>query len=398
MQKYLFTLILVTSEILIAQTNTEVYISDIDISAESFTISEPQNVSKNIGYDNQPSFYDSETLLFAGTQGKDTDIAISGATSLSPEFLFLDTEGGEYSPQRIPGSQEVAAVRLDPDGKQRLYSYKKKPSSDVRILLDELQVAYYAFANSETLLASVLAGNQLDLVVANLKTQKLDTILEGSGRSIHKVPGTDAMSYTAINEEGNWDIYQLDMESLESFFVCQLPIGIQDHIWLDDSRLLLGSGDKLFLYDLFGNGEWKMVADLPDYNLNEITRLAVSPNGKKLAFAAETIGKDPETVVDVQLEAYNNRDIDAFMATYSDDIKLYNFPDTLISEGKEAMKKMYGSFFKNTPDLNCEIKNRIMYDNKVIDEEYLTINGRNLSAIAIYEVNDGLITKVTFIQ
>ena len=35
------------------------------------------------------------------------------------------------------------------------------------------------------------------------------------------------------------------------------------------------------------------------------------------------------------------------------------------------MRKGYASFFENTPDLNCEIKNRIIIGNKVIDEEYL---------------------------
>jgi len=99
------------------------------------------------------------------------------------------------------------------------------------------------------------------------------------------------MSYTAVNEDGNYDIYQLDMENFESFIITQLPIGIQDHIWLDDSKLLCGSRDKLFLYDLFGSGEWKEIADLSAYNITNLTRLAVSPDGTKLALAAEPISE-----------------------------------------------------------------------------------------------------------
>ena len=82
-------------------------------------------------------------------------------------------------------------------------------------------------------------------------------------------------------------IFQLDLESFESFFVAQLPIGIQDHIWLDESTLLIGSRDKLFLLDLFGNGDWKQIADLSEYQIKEITRLAISPDGTKLAIVAE---------------------------------------------------------------------------------------------------------------
>lgn len=107
---------------------------------------------------------------------------------------------------------------------------------------------------------------------------------------------------------------------------------------------------------------------------------------------------DAEKIVQIQLEAYNNRDIDAFMATYTKDIKLYNYPEKLKTEGQKAMRESYNKFFKNTPDLHAFIKNRIVIGNKVIDEEQVTINGKIYNAVAIYEVENGKIKKVTFIQ
>ncbi len=62
------------------------------------------------------------------------------------------------------------------------------------------------------------------------------------------------------------------------------------------------------------------------------------------------------------------------------------------------MKFDYATFFESTPDLNCKVLNRIVIGNKVIDEEYITANGDNFSAVAIYEVENGKITKVTFIR
>ncbi len=508
--KHLFSIFCcLCATIAISQPNTEVYTMDLSFSDAHFKVSNFQNISQNEGYDNQPSFTPEGQLLFAKTRNAQTDIALYDFASNTTEWLYDTTEGGEYSPQFIPKSKDVAAVRLDPDGKQRLYRYSLNEAP--KELIENLQVAYYTFYDENRMLGSVLSGNNLDLVLSNLISKKTDTLLEASGRSIHNVPRSDAMSYTSVNEEGNWDVYQLDMESLESFFVVQLPIGIQDHIWLDDTKLLIGSGNKLFLYDLFGNGEWNQVANLSENNIENITRLAVSPNGKKMALVAEpkfpspsdivqahiapynegrlddfvnafsenvvvrnfpedtmyvgrdrmrnsydvfmknntnltvevktrivyknivvdeetgtvnrstfrqatiyetgngeiqsmtfiqdkTASEDPTIIVDKQLEAYNARDIDAFMATYTQDIELYNFPHKLSSKGQSSMKGGYGTFFKNTPDLNCTIKNRIVIGNKVIDEEYLTINGQNYSAIAIYEVENGLISKVTFIQ
>jgi hypothetical protein len=59
---------------------------------------------------------------------------------------------------------------------------------------------------------------------------------------------------------------------------------------------------------------------------------------------------------------------------------------------------MYEDFFKTTPDLNCELKSRVVLGNKVIDEEQVTANGRIFNTVAIYEVVNGFITKVTFMQ
>ncbi|MGW9686679.1 nuclear transport factor 2 family protein [Flagellimonas sp. 2504JD1-5] len=107
---------------------------------------------------------------------------------------------------------------------------------------------------------------------------------------------------------------------------------------------------------------------------------------------------DSEAVVQSQLEAYNARDIDAFMATYSDNIELFNFPYKLFQKGASKMKVSYEAFFESTPDLHCEIKNRIVIGNKVIDEEFVTVNGSNFRAVAIYEVKNGEISKVIFIK
>lgn len=253
-------------------------------------ISDFRNLSNNEGYDNQPSFYDNNSIVFAYTRNGNTDIMIASIHSKILASHFRPTEGGEYSPQLIPGNQKISAVRLDKDGTQRLYEYT--PGQEIaKVVVEDLQVAYYKYYGPNEILTSVLSDDRLDLVLANLKTTRVDTLVENSGRSIHTIPNAEEMSYTIVNDEGNYDIYRLDMLTHESFFVAQLPIGIQDHIWLNNSKLLCGSSDKLYLYDLLGSGDWMEVADLSVYRIKDITRLAISPDGTKLALVAEPVSE-----------------------------------------------------------------------------------------------------------
>ena len=66
---------------------------------------------------------------------------------------------------------------------------------------------------------------------------------------------------------------------------------------------------------------------------------------------------------------------------------------------KDFMRKDYAEMFKNTPNLHCDIKNRTVLGNTVIDHEVVSGFGPNhLEAIAIYEIKNDKIAKVYFIQ
>ena len=119
------------------------------------------------------------------------------------------------------------------------------------------------------------------------------------------------------------------------------------------------------------------------------------------ASAQTQVNNNTETAEDVvnrQLDAYNARDIDKFVATYSEDIEIYNSKGEMTMKGHEQLRKRYDTMFKNTPNLHCRIVNRIKINNKVIDNENVNMNERVVEAVAIYEVVDGKIKKVTFVD
>ena len=269
-----------------AQENTEIFVFDIANSENALELSNMKNISNDEGYDNQPFFQDNNSVVFAGNNNSSIDIATVSLSDYKKEFYYQKTNGGEFSPQSIPDSRLIAAVRLDTSGLQRLYSYNSQTKNS-EALIQDIPVAYFSFYDASHLLASVLAEEKLDLIFLNLKNNTHQPIVKNSGRSLSKIPKKEAMSYTASNEDGYLDIFQLDVKDLQSYFICELPLGIQDYAWLNDSQLIVGSNTSILMYDLFGDGEWEKVGDVGEFKIKSITRLAVSPNGKKIALVAE---------------------------------------------------------------------------------------------------------------
>ncbi len=104
-------------------------------------------------------------------------------------------------------------------------------------------------------------------------------------------------------------------------------------------------------------------------------------------------------IVQRQLEAYNARDLDRFVATYADDIRIFRLPaaEPAIS-GKAQLAEVYGARF-SVPALHADILARIVPGNKVIDHERVRgIRQDPIEALAIYEVSSDLIQTVWLFQ
>lgn len=106
-------------------------------------------------------------------------------------------------------------------------------------------------------------------------------------------------------------------------------------------------------------------------------------------------------VVARQLHAYNDRDLDAFMACWTPDASILAWPDTLLAEGAEAIRVRHGRRFAE-PYLHACLLSRIAIGDMVVDQERVTRDhyGRavEVEVIAIYEVRDGLIHRAWFRQ
>ena len=412
MKNKLIALLFSLNFIAFSQSETDIFLFDINASRGGISLKNGKNISDNLGYDNQPHFFSDDVIVFASNRNGQTDIASFTISTGKVDYISKTPKGGEYSPQKIPKKYALSAVRLDDDGKQRLYSYNWVNGQSEELIKD-LVVAYYTWYDDRFVVSAVIEDDNLNLYVSDIVNGTNKKIASNVGRSFHTIPDSDLVSYIYKGDGNQWQIRSLDPKTGKTNLIANVLKDVEDICWLNNSTLLSSKNSTLYKLTLQRDNSWKKVVDLSSQKITDISRIAVNSNGTKLAMAVETISisksetttpntatsaEAVEAIVQHQLEAYNARDINAFLKAFSQDVKVYNYPNSLMTEGRNAMRPNYEGFFKNTPDLHCKILERIVIGNKVIDHEHVTVNGNTFKAVAIYEVEDGLIAKVTFIR
>lgn len=109
---------------------------------------------------------------------------------------------------------------------------------------------------------------------------------------------------------------------------------------------------------------------------------------------------DPAAFAQRQLEAYNARDLARFIAEYTEDVKVWRLPGTEpVLVGRAALAEHYRTKRFNLPGLHAEVVNRMVFGNKVIDQERVTgVQEAAMEVAAIYEVTPAGISQVWFVS
>lgn len=109
---------------------------------------------------------------------------------------------------------------------------------------------------------------------------------------------------------------------------------------------------------------------------------------------------NPEGFAQRQLDAYNARDIEAFVRECTEDVVAYRLPGTEpVLQGKAAFAAHYASKRFNLPGLHAELVSRMVIGNKVIDHERVTgVEEGPMEVAAIYEVTPAGISKIWFLS
>jgi hypothetical protein len=113
------------------------------------------------------------------------------------------------------------------------------------------------------------------------------------------------------------------------------------------------------------------------------------------------VAMDETDPVERQVEAYNRRDLDAFLDCYSPGVVIEDATGNVLMQGHDALAAAYGELFSESPELHADIKTRIRVGDYVIDEEVVTGRRRSAEAVrvaVIYHLAADVIDRVRMIR
>jgi uncharacterized protein (TIGR02246 family) len=103
-------------------------------------------------------------------------------------------------------------------------------------------------------------------------------------------------------------------------------------------------------------------------------------------------------LVDQQVAAYNQGDIEKFVSTYASNAIVTRHDGSAVVSGQNEIQAHHCKLFEQSPKLHVEIRNRIEVGSFVIDEEYVTgftLDGQTsqLQAAVAYRIENDLIAE-----
>ena len=267
-----------------SQPGTEILLFDIKMENKQLIFSGPVNITNHKGYDNQPYFHPTLPYIYYSSfndSGR-SDIKVYNYKTKETSHLTLTNER-EYSPVVTPDEKYISCIIQRDNGAQDLGKYPIN-TGEPEILISHLKVGYHAWASKNTVLLFVLDDSSNTLHLYNLANKTDKVLATNIGRSLHKIPGEEAMSFVQNISATINQIRKIDLATGVISPVTYTIPGQEHMTWLQKNILLMGKETGLYLYDTQLQEGWQPVIIEADASLVKgITRLAVNKTMTKLA-------------------------------------------------------------------------------------------------------------------
>jgi len=284
MKFILFCLLAFSAKTLFAQAGSEIFLFDIKTEGNQIIISNGINITNHKGYDNQPSFHPAKPIIYYSSfndSGRSDIKFYNYQTGKSANLT--ETNEREYSPTVTPDEKFISCIIQRDNGVQDLGKYPIG-GGKAEVLIDNLKIGYHAWASKDKLMLFVLGDSINTLHFYNLAKKTDDELAQKIGRSLHKIPGEEAMSFVQNMPGNEKHIMKYDLASGAITLLANTIPGKEDLTWLNRNTILMADGNGVYFYDLNTKEGWVPLFIEGDASmLKGITRLAANSNQTKLA-------------------------------------------------------------------------------------------------------------------
>jgi dipeptidyl aminopeptidase/acylaminoacyl peptidase len=228
---------------------------------------------------------DGRSILFTSIrEGNQSDIyrynIADGSTS-----RVTQTAESEYSPTVTPDGKFFSVIRVEKDSTQRLWKFPISGGEPVLVLERIKPVGYHVWIDEKNLALFIL-GNPNTLQVVEVGTEKAETAASSIGRSLHRRPRQNKINFVRKVSDQEWMIEEMDIKTKKISSLSKTLPASEDFVWTAKGTMLMAKGAKLYSLNPEKDKDWKEVADFSSSGVKSITRLAVSPQGDRLAMVA----------------------------------------------------------------------------------------------------------------
>ena len=271
--------------------NSDIFLFDLIGDGGKLTLKNGKNVTALPGYENQPSFTkDSDSFLFSQSDDYQTDVfeyfLSSGETK-----QITKTPKNEFSPIASPDNMTISFVtetnrsvghikRSDPTK-----TYSTFQASGV-----EEPVGYYGWNHkSGYILFWSRYGFNVTLTHASKPVEHFV-----SGHAVPStpglIPGTGNFSFVHRQANGAVWIKELNPETRAVRPLVAINGSNSNYAWTPDGSILIIQNDMLYKWSPETKEGWVKMVDLSKHGIADASRIAVSPNNRKIAI----VGKPKE--------------------------------------------------------------------------------------------------------
>ncbi len=300
---FILTISIVASVAKAQMPETVIYLFDITKEKKGISLQNPRIISKQTGYNNQPSFTpEIDNILYVSSVSeKNTEIYKYNIKKKKSKRL-THTPEPEYSPQITLEENAISCVRVEKDSITQHFYYYNLKGKKPQLQLPKLnRVGYYTWINANEI-AVFTVPEPFGFYKYNLTTQFGDSIGYGIGRTMRFERGK--LMYVDKRDSSNWYIRVVDKENMkpktktkpvENTILSECLEGEEDYAVLLDGSLLMGHNGFLYKKDIphrNPKNKWYVVEDLKKFGIDTFYRITVSKDNQYMCVVAYK-GKKP---------------------------------------------------------------------------------------------------------